>query len=288
MFMCAILCLAIATNISLTASSKSFPTVYNFDAIDEQLHTLNSNSLVIFDYRSVIGIHEDIYDRGFKKERAKAKTILGIRNLQSPYYPNLTQDEREELRHIHKKAFSVFVLIDPKLPELISKLQNQGVKVIVLTRFGLSVCNKKNNTRYKDLLRYGINLTSSFPNHKKIIFPDLRSSKHTPNFYRGILSSVGNCSKGVLLGTFFQHINWQPEHILFFDNSSKQLHSVQQSLEKINIPFQGFEYLGAQKMPAIFDPVVAAFQLDYLVKHKRWLHSSEAIALIENEARFID
>ena len=288
MFIRTILCLALIAGMQLTASAGPFTTVYNFDAIRDQLDTLDSNSLVIFDYRSVIGIQADIYDRGFKKERAQGKTIRGIRNLQSVHHKNLSQHEREKLRHIHKKAFSVFILIDPSLPKLIKKLQNRGIKVIVLTHFELSACNKKNNSRYKDLLRYGINLSSSFPDHKNIIFTDIGSNNHTPNFCRGILSNGNSCSKGDLLVTFFQHINWQPKHVIFFDNSSKQLHSVQQALEKINIPFQGFEYLGAQKMPAIFDPVVAAFQLDYLVKHKRWLHSSEAIALIENGAMDID
>ncbi len=264
----------------LQAVPDNFPVIDTFGVLWDKLDTLDTNSLVIFDYCSVIGVYEDVYDRRYKKERANAKTIRAIRNLQCPHYSYLSQQERDELRGIHKKAFSKFVLIDRDVIKLIKELQARSIKVMVLTRFGLSAEDATKNNRRQDLLNYGVDLTSSFPDHKKIIFSSLASSKHTPNFDRGILSNGTSCSKGPLLNTFLKHINWWPRRVLFVDNSVEHLFSVQEALAKLNIPFEGFQYTGAQRMPAIFDPAVAAFQLDYLVKHRRWLHSSEAISLM--------
>jgi hypothetical protein len=284
--------LALVANCSLggklQASSSKISLVNNFSFLQNNLDTLTQDTLVIFDYRSVIGIHEDIYDRGYKSERSKHKTIRAIRDPQSPHYPDLDMLEREKLRAIHKKAFSNFVLIDPALPGIIRQLQERGIKVIALTRFGLSVQTETKNQRYEDLLRYGIDLSYAFPSQERINFTNLGSRKHIPTFDHGILSNGPSCSKGKLLTTFLEHANWWPKRVLFFDNSLKQIESVQKALEPFNIPFQGFEYTGAQDMPAIFNPKLEAFRLDYLVKKRRWLHSSKALQKMAKRGLPID
>ena len=100
-----------------------------------------------------------------------------------------------------------------------------------------------------------------------------------PLLYSGILCSA-IVSKGELLGAFLDHRQWQPDTVIFFDDSLKRLQEVETECVKRNISFVGFHYHGAECVKGELDKEIAAFQLQYLVEHEQWIMEDEAQMLL--------
>ena len=89
--------------------------------------------------------------------------------------------------------------------------------------------------------------------------------------------------KGSVLGAFLDRTPWEPDLVIFFDDSMKRVEQVAEEMKKRNIPFYGYYYKGADFVSGELDKEVAAFQLNYLVEHEKWLSEEEARALIAQQ-----
>lgn len=176
------------------------------------------------------------------------------------------------------KVKEVPLLIEPGIVETIRSLQDRGVKVMALTalKTGRSfTIPSLPEWRFNKLKELGIDFsTANFPD---MIFNELPKDDdgNYPVLYHGILCT-STSSKGQVLATFLDRVKWKPDLVIFFDDSMKRVEQVAEEMHKREIPFQGYQYNGADLLPGELDKDVAEFQLKYLVEHEEWLSDDEA------------
>ena len=78
-----------------------------------------------------------------------------------------------------------------------------------------------------------------------------------------------------------------PRRIIFLDDLSANLLSVQDLCQKLGIEFLGIHYTAVQNSSPkrLLNMDIATLQFDILEKEKKWISDSEADALISNSAK---
>ncbi len=128
--------------------------------------------------------------------------------------------------------------------------------------------------RYEKLKEAGIDFSKGFGD-KEIAFEHLTSPAHRhPIFYKGILLTDA-FTKGQVLGTFLDRINWKPDKIIFFDDTLKHLESVQAEMKKRKLPFEGFLYKGGNYLAKPINQKVLDIQLQHLKEHNEYISDKE-------------
>ena len=237
----------------------------------------DSNTLILFDvddtliepasilFRPKIIEHET--NQSWLKELSQR--IYEISNKPESYFGSIW------------RVKEVPLLIEPTIVPTIQALQDRGVKVMALTALNTGSDHTipfLPEWRYSKLKELGIDFNKvGFPD---IVFKELpEEDGHYPLLYHGILCT-NSVSKGELVAAFLDHVHWKPSNVIFFDDSLKQVESVEQAMKACSIPFQGFHYLGAQHLPGELDKEQAEFQLKYLIEHEDWLSDEQARALM--------
>jgi len=263
---------------NLYLKETNIHTIHDLKSFEKELTLTDKDSLVVFDVSKVIFVKKDSWERGYKKERLAAKTINSLHNEGSELFTTIDPKTREQLWLIHKSANEDTLLCD-KICTIIKMLQQQSVKTIALTRYLVGKtadASYLQHSRINKLLTHGIDFSNSFPSTEKIKFKQFEFEKRYPAFEKGILFTSYAVSKGKLLKVFFEKINWHPTKVIMIDDRIQNLKSVQEELQPLGIPFVGFEYKAAEKLPAFFDKEIAEFQMTYLIENKIWLSASEA------------
>lgn len=233
---------------------------------------LTDQSLVIFDIDRVILIETDPYERGHRQERKEANTISSLFYKKSKISQSLSPEERDYLWSIYVRNLSES-LIDPSLPSIITALQTKGIKVIALTRF---MTGKAGNVphveeiRIDRLAQLGIHFGRSFKSNPTISFTQFNFQGRIPIFKNGMLFTSFACSKGELLTAFFKAMQWYPDKVIMFDDKKDNLVSVHDALTPLHIPFTGYHYLKANKLPSFFDKKYTELQMHNLMKYGTW------------------
>lgn len=262
--------------------------VQDFSFLEKELSALDKNTLVIFDVDNTLLTRTDPGERGYMVQRANAKTILSLYNKNAELYRLLDKKTRDCLWSSYLNSDSL-MLIDPQAPIIIKKLQEQGVKVIALTNAltgKLCYIPSLVDARIAELQQNGIDFDTPFPSFSQIDFTQYNFDGRHPVYKQGILLTSLACSKGELLKTFFKTVSWKPTRVIMFDDEEGNILSVKKALQELAIPFQGFVYAGAERhLPAFFDPQLAEFQLQYLMKYQRWLPTKEVQSLLHDSAR---
>ncbi len=136
--------------------------------------------------------------------------------------------------------------------------------------------------RFNKLKELGIDFSkANFPDMIFNVLPQDDDGSY-PLLYHGILCT-STSSKGHVLVAFLDRAKWKPDLVIFFDDSMKRVEQVAEEMHKRGIPFQGYQYNGAEFMPGELDKKVAEFQLKYLVEHEEWLSEEEARALLAQQ-----
>jgi hypothetical protein len=178
-------------------------------------------------------------------------------------------------------------LVEEELVTIIKKLQNNNIKTIALTKLYTGTYGAIENMedwRIEQLARFNIAFNKAF-NDEFLILNDLQApGKHNPIFKHGILFT-NEYTKGEVLGSFLDKINWCPDKIIFIDDLNKNLMSVKAELQKRNISFLGILYTAAERSPSKIDKNVVNMQYNHLVKHEVWLSDIEAKMLINQISR---
>ncbi len=181
------------------------------------------------------------------------------------------------------------LLIEPGTTDrLIRALQKRGVRVIAETAMPAGVFGVIPSTRilrFEKLQKVGIDFSSAFP-QEQIVFDRLNSELGDyPMFYKGILLTNGKNDKGPVLGEFLDRIGWRPSKVLFFDDRRTHVESVGLEMGKRRIPYQGYWYRAAEKLPlAKFDRGIGQVQLQYILEHDEFLTAEEAAAILKTGA----
>ena len=139
-------------------------------------------------------------------------------------------------------------LTEPSVPNLIQKLQHQGIPVLGFTAVDTSLIPGIGSIptwRVNELKRLGINFhsTTSLVPKEKIEFKEFPCFRGTFPLYRdGILYSNVTPSKGSVLKAFLSKIDQTPSKIIFVDDSLENLQSVEAELQNLGISYLGIHY----------------------------------------------
>lgn len=136
-------------------------------------------------------------------------------------------------------------LVEESTPNLLNALEKKGVKVIALTSFPsgkLGNIKEMEKWKVERLKTFGIDFSSSFPNIKRLTFHEIaKADMNPPIFQDGVLFSRGY-KKGEVLVAFLDHLNLNPQNVIFVDDILENIEGVKDSLSKRKIPFKGFYF----------------------------------------------
>lgn len=250
--------------------------ILNLSDIEKNLENADENTLVIFDVDDVLITTEDHFIHPYAE---KVTERIFNRNFDKP-------SDKKKLDEIVSLCFLLpkRILVEETTPSLIQRLKEKKIKVIALTACpsgNLGVIDKVEEWRVEDLRSFGIDFSSSFPKNQRIVLEGLKSeSAPSPIFEQGILFSYG-FKKGDVLKEFLKSIDFSPSQVLFIDDLSHNLESIQEKMESEKIPHSVFHYKGASRHYRQIDESLIEYQINYLINHRKWLNDSEVRKILK-------
>lgn len=251
-------------------------TTDDLTPIYEAVQAVDEHALVIFDVNDVLMIPADQllrkpYKTRFKEAIARVAALRGSETASS-------------LEIIVKRHHRV-VLVDPKMVSMLNILKKKSVTTIALTNAGSGVM-KGGGTRedlmLEQLRSVGIDFRGSFPSLDVMSFAgDMPSGEGgAPLFKNGVIFT-GFLSKGQVLQSFLQKVDFHPSQIVFVDDKQINLESVETFCTEKRIPFRGFRYTGSENHgKEALNEKRAELQLSLLTTEKRWADDEEANQLL--------
>ena len=156
----------------------------------------------------------------------------------------LTVHQREMLPIIMVTHFPS-QLTDPMIPQMIKRIQNNGVTVIGFTAAdtaSIPEIGEIPTWRANELDKLQVHFSKIF-NNKRIEFKEFPHFRETyPIYENGILYCNVTPGKGPVLKSFIEKTSTSPKGVVFIDDSLKNLQSVEIEMKKKNIPFLGLHY----------------------------------------------
>ncbi len=144
--------------------------------------------------------------------------------------------------------------VEPKTPELVTVLQDKGVKVMLLTARSI----EEAPTLYDQLSSVGIDIAKSPPSTKQYFFASSR-------YYKGmLLVNVNN--KGDVLKLFLAKAKVKPAKAVFIDDKKKNVESVDQALASMGIECDCIRYGFLDEKVKKFDPAIADVEYEFFGK----------------------
>lgn len=239
--------------------------------IEELISQLDCNSLVLFDVDGTLIVPEDAILKPHRQDIFK-KLIEG-------------HPERDLYRDIHLQA--PHSLVDSASLTLIQQLQETGIPTLAFTAAPskASYPGEPGDWRIHELLRFGFDFRSAFPDHPILHIPKAPDQIFSPLFKSGILFSSLH-SKGDILTHFLQKVGFTPNKVIFIDDVIEYIQSVGDALDQMGIEFIGVHYTASQDGPSYLNLEHARFQVSYFLEHDVWLDDNACQALFEKEVCF--
>lgn len=174
-------------------------------------------------------------------------------------------------------------VVDSRSVEFIRMLQKHKVSILALTAAPAKVKGSEcpGNWRVDELRRFGFDFQNTFPQDNCIMLPKSEQYPQSPMFKLGVLYSSFH-PKGDILITFLQHLNLNPEKIIFVDDELKHVQSVISCLDKAGIQCVGIHYTAANEMPCDLNLELARFQVNFFVENDVWLSDKEGLDILSN------
>lgn len=267
LLLASILAVGIVALFFLSKSYYKITPIASFSEVD--FNAIDKDTLVIFDVDETLIQPVDMYyiNEGSPQAQAVKKKLIES-------HPEIKDwDEYMDIliKQVHRP------LLEPMIIEKINALQKMGVIVIAVTGMNTGKYGRYDRLerwRYEHLGSFGFE--GSF--NDQVI--DFEMNNKKPVFYKGILAT-DTLLKGPVLFAFLDRINHRSKKIIMFDDSLHFLESVQAESKKRGISFKGYWYKGAHEKA--WDQELIEFQIDHLLKHKKWLSDEEAQVLIPSE-----
>lgn len=254
-----------------TIAFANMSQIFDIREIERELESADENTLVIFDVDEVLITTADQFAHPYALD-ASYGICMGAMKKSAD---KKTIDEIISLCFLLPER----ILIEETTPELIAKIQARGIKTIALTSCQtgeLGLIPKVEHWRIDDLRSLGIDFSGSFPEQERVVFSDLKSTKHNaPLYERGVLFSFGY-NKGDVLKAFLKAAAFQPSKVIFIDDLAHNIENVGKHLAEAEIPYHAFHYTGASRHFREFDPALIRYQIEHLMQHRTWLSDSEA------------
>lgn len=171
---------------------------------------------------------------------------------------------------------------------IIENLQKSNIKVLALTncatgKFGL-IPNME-NWRIAELNKHGYHFYKSWKDLQDISLKSLMKSGNAANpvYKDGILFVDQTGEKGPVLDAFLKYAKIKPKKIIFIDDKSKNLVSVEEFAKQHNIEFLGIEYTKTSEDKEMLNQNIAELQFQVLEKEKKWISDDEAEKLLNTQ-----
>lgn len=253
-------------------NATTFTEIDSLSQIVDELEHADDQTLIVFDVAETLITYKD--------------SMLQPRFANNPKLKQFNKEFHkvfitpESLDKITDKleTSAAFITCEKETAQIIKRIQDSGKRVIALTRYS----HKLSRLRDKQLKECGINFESSFfP--EEILFQELsQGAQIHPIFYHGLLLT-GSLQKGPVLAAFLDHVQFRPSRVIMIDNDKKYLISVADAMKSKDIPFKGYHYCGADKMPDTWDDGVIQFQHNYLLKYHKWIGEDAAREKIQKK-----
>lgn len=178
--------------------------------------------------------------------------------------------------------------VDEEIREIIRKLTKNEIKTIALTnaaagKFGNIVSVE--DWRLQELRSLGVSFEASFKDQTSFEFSELEKiHEHYPLFKQGVIF-CNHHTKGEVLGAFLDRLSLKPSLIIFIDDSTKHLESVQAELKERNISYVGLHYTSAMDFPFEIEAKVVELQYENVIKNGFWLKDHEAINYLKENKK---
>lgn len=248
----------------VNAAPAQIVSTGDLGAIEKELETLDSNSLVLFDVDLTLIVPNDAILRPASSDYLDE--LLGGEKVQ-----NLPTGRRYVFREILTKA--PHSLIDERSLSLVRKLQERGVPVAAFTnapRGKVGNIESVADWRVEELQRFGFDFSSTWQNKEIVELPKDQDQEFAPIFKSGIIFSSLH-PKGKTLSNFLAAIDWKPKKVVMIDDEVKYVQSVGESLKTLGVSYTGFHYTGAKQLPCNLDRETAQFQVRRFFESGEWI-----------------
>lgn len=267
LLLASILAVGIVALFFLSKSYYKITPIASFAEVD--FNAIDRDTLVVFDVDETLIQPVDMYyiNEGSPQAQAVKKKLIES-------HPEI-KDWDEYMDILIKQVQRP--LLEPMVIAKINALQKMGVIVIAVTGMNTGKYGRYDRLerwRYEHLGSFGFE--GSF--NEQVI--DFEMNNKKPVFYKGILAT-DTLLKGPVLFAFLDRINHKPKKIIMFDDSFHFLESVQTESKKRGVTFQGYLYKGAREKA--WNQALIEYQIEHLLKHKKWLSDEEAQVLIPSE-----
>lgn len=252
----------------------------NLDQFEKTVALSDEETFVLFDVDHTLIVPKDLLMRPSGDSPIWNKYIpLTIKN------PDIVPPGKYPKDYFLSTIFTVaeFEMVDSRLLQIISSLQEREIKTIAFTKMHsgpFGVIPAIEDWRAKQLKQHGIDFSPAFPHLKELSIPSSKQSEKPSVFKHGVLFCNGK-EKGPVLSAFLESLNWKPQRIIFIDDRTDYLQTVEEALTETGIEFIGFHYTFLEDNPRPVDEKLAFLQLMHLAKTGAWLSDSEAIELME-------
>lgn len=150
------------------------------------------------------------------------------------------------------------MLMELELPGLIEQFKNQGATVLALTASSshpLGWDDLGPKLRYHELMEHGICLSHPLDNYYTFDTCDVVWD-YFPTYYEGVITAGCSIrsdnlnSKGQIVSNLVSCLPRPPRRVIFIDDSTRHVESVQEALEGSEIEYLGIVYRGVELIPS--------------------------------------
>ncbi|MCC5832425.1 MAG: DUF2608 domain-containing protein [Chlamydiales bacterium] len=241
----------------------------SFELLEASIPDLTEHDLVIFDYSNTLAIPTDALLQSCSKEGLEKRIFAQT--------PSLGAQDAEKLISLILLQRKV-ELLDSQTPEIIRRLNDQNVKVIVLTSLRTGPYGYIpfiEQWRLEEIYSLGLDFRRSFPQIPRLDFKEFRKSPSPPVFIQGVFCT-GSISKGEALKFFFKRTGFKPRRMIFVDNTALHHNSVEKCARRLRIPYLGYYYTKGACIRKNVDEQIANFQIHTLIETGEWIDDLNA------------
>ena len=196
----------------------------------------------------------------------EAAQSLGTDQWFDHYLSQLTADGRsfddamDEAVKVYKQVHDMTAVkpCEPSTPRLISCLQRQGITVLGLTSRNPILTECTDRQLQSIAVQFSQNVEQEFSEEFR--------EKFIGHFEKGVIFVGFSGTKGEVIESFFAHSGLHPKKVLFVDDKSHHVESVNKHLEGSELNFVGLRYGGTDHKRDDFDPQIANIQMQHLQK----------------------
>ena len=169
-------------------------------------------------------------------------------------------------------------LVDKKMPEYVSEMQDKGYKCIILTSsqnkaFKGGVVNTSHDIYKQELKDFKFDFARSWGELKPKFFG--QKAYHSRCYADGIIyAHDGKTSnKSEALNSFFSYAEIDPDISICMDDNPRNLDDIEKLMKTKNKHFIGIQYDGYKQLPQVecYNELAEGKRFDWLVKTKKWL-----------------